>query len=362
MRIGIRVLILLVVFSISWIPVAVSQGKITSIALFPIENLTGSLAPVAEVRQSLLEALRAQGLRVLPDDELDAFMARHRIRYAAGIEVATSKALKDETATEAVLIASLELYNETVPPKVAMIARLIATGEDPRILWADDVGMAGDDSPGILELGLVNDQQELLVNALNRLMDSLTTFLQTGSSKGNIRREGKFRPKMTYRGLELKPDREYTVAILPFYNPSERKNAGEILALLFIRHLLGFDRFRVLETGVVREQLLQARIIMDEGISLADAELVADLVDADLILSGRVIYYQDYPGPEGRARAEFSTILIEKRSRRVVWSSDSFNEGMDGVRFFGRGRTRTAHAMATQMVRLTSEMIAGVSR
>jgi hypothetical protein len=45
-----------------------------------------------------------------------------------------------------------------------------------------------------------------------------------------------------------------------------------------------------------------------------------------------------------------------------VWSSDSYNDGKDGVRFFERGTSRTAHAMATQMVRLTAEMIAGMER
>jgi len=59
---------------------------------------------------------------------------------------------------------------------------------------------------------------------------------------------------------------------------------------------------------------------------------------------------------------EFSTALLETKSRRVVWSSDSYNEGSDGVRFFERGSSRTAHAMATQMVRLTAEMIAGRDR
>jgi hypothetical protein len=56
---------------------------------------------------------------------------------------------------------------------------------------------------------------------------------------------------------------------------------------------------------------------------------------------------------------EFSTVVIEKASRRVVFSSDSDNRGTDGVRFFERGISRTAHGMATQMVRLTAAAIAG---
>ena len=128
--------------------------------------------------------------------------------------------------------------------------------------------------------------------------------------------------------------------------------------MLFARHLSVFETFSVIDPGTVRQQLLQARIIMDGGISITDADLVASLVDADFVLAGRVHHYRDYEGSEGLTRVDFSTVLIEKASRRVVWSSHSYNDGGDGVLFFGRGRSTTAHAMASQMVRLTTEWIA----
>jgi hypothetical protein len=58
----------------------------------------------------------------------------------------------------------------------------------------------------------------------------------------------------------------------------------------------------------------------------------------------------------------FSTALVEKKSGKVVWSSQSYNDGRDGVGLFERGMSKTAHAMATQMVRLTTDMIAGRGR
>jgi TolB-like protein len=131
-----------------------------------------------------------------------------------------------------------------------------------------------------------------------------------------------------------------------------------VLTLLFIRHLSAFPQLRVVDSGVVRQQLLAARIIMDGGPSLRDAETIAALIDADFVLGGRVTRYQDYQGAGGRTRVEFSTVMIERKTRRVVWSSDSYNDGRDGVRFFERGTSRTAHSMATQMVGLTTERIA----
>ena len=165
-----------------------------------------------------------------------------------------------------------------------------------------------------------------------------------------------------YRSRSLATGKPYSVAVLPFFNLSERRGAGDIVAGLFTRHLSAFPEYRVVDAGVTRQELLNARIIMDGGVSIPDAETVASLVDADLVLAGRVLSYQDPPGAGGRTHVEFSTVLIEKTSRRVVFSSESDNRGDDGVRFFERGTSRTAHVMATQMVRRTVEAIAGEGR
>ena len=93
-------------------------------------------------------------------------MAKYRVRYVGGIERVVAEALKKETGTEGVLITSLELYSDMNPPKMAMVSRLVSTGDKPVILWIDGVGLAGDDSPGILELGLIKDPKVLMEKAL----------------------------------------------------------------------------------------------------------------------------------------------------------------------------------------------------
>lgn len=338
---------------------ASASDRIAAVAVFPVENLSGRGIPAAEVRKFLIDRFTGEGVTVLADEALDAFFARHRVRYEAGIDAATAELLRQETGVEGVVVASVELSSEDVPPKVALLARLISIKAAPVVVWAEDESMAGDEAPGLFGLGLVNDYPEVLKRVLERLGNSLVSYLKTGEIRADLKRVSKFRPKSSYRGLTLEPGRPYSVAVVPFFNLSERRNAGEILALLFVRHLSGFPEFRVLDTGVVRRQLLDARIIMDAGLSIRDAEMVAALIEADFVLAGRVIRYEDYDGPGGRTGVEFSAVLIEKQSRKVVWSSDSYNEGTDGLGLFERGRSRTAHAMATQMVRLTTERIAG---
>jgi TolB-like protein len=152
-------------------------------------------------------------------------------------------------------------------------------------------------------------------------------------------------------------NRKYRVAIAPFFNRSERKYAGEIMVLHFIRQLKRFDNFEVIEPAMVRQELLNSRIIMQDGISLADADALFAGLDADLLVSGRVMDYQDYQGALGKPKVDFSSMVIERKSREVVWSSDSHNEGDDGVFLFDRGRVNTAHAMASQMVQRVGKMM-----
>lgn len=339
-----------------------ARETFSTIAVFPVENLSGGAIPGDKVRQYLMAGLESAGVHVLATEALEEFMTRHRVRYAAGIDTATAEALKNETGADAVVFASVELSDDAVPPRVAMTARLVSVEGAPTVVWAADAGMAGDDAPGFFELGLVNDYGTLESRALNHVAQSLLAYLTTGEPGPTPMRASKFRPKSTYRSRSLEPGKRYSVAVLPFFNLSDRRNAGEILAGLFTRHLSAFREYRVIDAGVTRQELLNARVIMDGGISISDADTVASLVEADLVLAGRVLSYQDAPGAGGRTHVEFSTVLIEKTGRRVVFSSHGDNRGNDGVRFFERGTARTAHLMATQMVRRTVEVIAGEGR
>jgi TolB-like protein len=352
----------LVVLLHAGVRTASAGERMASVAVFPVENLTGGSVSDGEVRQFLIARLGSAGIKVLDTAALDDFMTRHRVRYAAGIDGATAESLRQETGVDGVVIASFEASSAAVPPKVALVVRLVSVKAVPTVVWADDAGMAGDDSPGFFELGVVNDYRTLLTRALDRLTGSLVAYLKSGEVRPAPKAQSKFRPKTFFRGFALQPGRTYSVAVVPFFNLSERRNAGEILALLFIRHLSGFEQFHVADTGATRRQLLDARVIMDGGLSISDADTVAALIEADFVLAGRVLRYEDYEGPAGRTRVEFSAVLIEKKSRRVVWSSDSANDGTDSVRFFERGTSRTAHTMATQMVRLTIEMIGASGR
>jgi hypothetical protein len=142
---------------------------------------------------------------------------------------------------------------------------------------------------------------------------------------------------------------------VPFFNKSARKYAGEIIALHMIRKLLAYPGLEVVEPGIVREELLRFRIIMSDGVSLPETETILNAVNADLVLNGEALEYRERPGPEGAPKVDFGLVFIERKTRRIVYSSYSDNAGDDGMFFFDWGRVNTAHALASQMAGAIAE-------
>jgi TolB-like protein len=301
--------------------------------------------------------MKRKGLNVLGDDVLEKFLEKHRIRYTGGLNRDLGKALREETGTNAVLFASLESFDESYPPKAALAARLVVTHGNADILWMEGVGMAGNDAPGFLLLGLINDPVVIWENAKGRVLDSLTEYL-SGETPRDARRVGKkFLPK-SFHGVppKIPPGKEtVSVAVLPFRNDSTRRNAGEILALHFTREFSKTGDLKLVDSGEVRQVLLQSRTIMEGGLSLPQADILHAALEVDLVVTGIVTEYQDSIGGEGNPKVEFSARVFDMKTRQIVWSSSSFNRGDDGVFFFNLGKVNTAHEMASGMVRSVVE-------
>lgn len=160
----------LLIFALLFFPILADTGEIEKknpamgeerirVAVFPVENLSGTVAPVKEIRQMFIEKLGARGVDVLDEETLEKFMAKYRIRYTGGVSTEIAKAFKQDINVSGVLITSVELYSDANPPKISLISRLVSTGENPSILWIDKVGLAGDDSRGLLDRGLIEDPQ-----------------------------------------------------------------------------------------------------------------------------------------------------------------------------------------------------------
>jgi hypothetical protein len=329
-----------------------------NIAVLPVHNLTGLPAPLKELESRVTDALVKSGVKVLKKQVLKEFMTRHRMRYTGGLDERTAPLVRYETGVEAVFVTTLEYYEESDPPKISLHARLISSGDRPEIMWMESVCITGVDTPGLLGVGIVDDPESLMGIAVQRIINSFVLHMagqQLISDSADA--ESGIGPTVEYSSPVFKSKDNFTVAVIPFLNLSERPHAGEILPIHFADILNSSEGFHVLEPGVVRTGLLKMRVTLEGGLSKPYLELVFKSTDADLVLTGTVFRYLDSEGPMGEPDVEFSVQIFERVGKEIAWSSRSIGSGNDGLIFFDLGKRRTACEMSAELVRSTIDRI-----
>lgn len=305
-----------------------------------------------DLSAALGRALFEKGVQVAPGEKVDAFLAQHRIRYTGGLSPEDAALARDELGVAGVLITTVSAYQKD-PPQLGVEARVVSAEGTPRILWADGVFKAGAESPGLFELGIVTDPNVLAARVFAQLAGSLSSFLGgKGPAVNACAAAGRFSPQVSYRAQVPETP---TVAVLPFVNETNRRNAGDLVSLLFVRQLLAGGKFRVVEPGAVRDELLRFRIVMEGGVSLDTARIVTELLQADLVLAGTVRTYADPSSGAGAPAVQFGAILLDRKNNEIVWESSSDSRGDDGVFFFDAGKVSTAGTLACRMARSVVE-------
>ena len=328
------------------------------IAVLPSENLSGVEAPVDAIQASLRLALQDHGFDLLPEDSLAEFMRKQRMRDVGGLASGMGEALRAETGAASVLISSVDLYQEADPPRFALTARLVTAGAEPRILWMESATETGDARPGFLGLGLIDDVRVLEDRVVAFLGDSLAASQSAAPAQsaepGSVAR--RFRPRTLFRAPAEGRPSPLRVAVLPFANDSTARNAGDLLTLQMVRQVRRVPGVDVIEPGVVRDALLRAHLVQEEGLSLPQADLVRLLLEADLVLFGEVAVYVEVWAGAPEAEVDFAARALSTRTRQVVCAAISRSRGEEGAWFFGLGRVPTAHELAA---RLTAGFAAG---
>lgn len=321
------------------------------IAVFPIQNATGGVAPARALTEALDAALAERVLDVVPRKELDTVLAAHRIRYTGGVDGATAKVLREELAVDAVLVPTLDLYSAETPPKISLGLRLVGVEERPKVHWAGALSRSGDDSPGLLALGVITKVTELEKIVLRELTRSLEQYVLARGPGEPCVEAGRFGPRRVYRAPELDDVGRRTVVVLPFVNETSRRGAPDLLLGQFVAQLASSGSFDVLDPGAVRAELLAHRVVLQGGVSVDAAMALLELLNADLVVSGNIQAYEAPTIGQAPPRVAFTSYVLDGHSSQLIWSAESDGAGDDGVFFFGAGRVYTATGLACRMVR-----------
>jgi hypothetical protein len=227
------------------------------------------------------------------------------------------------------------------------------------VLWADHVARSGDDSPGLLGLGLVDRVAELEKTVVAELARSIQRWVDRRARGEACGGAGRFKPRRSFRAPVLDDVGRRSIVVLPFQNETSRRSAADVIVGQFVAQLTRSGAFEVLDPGIVREELLGHRIVLEGGVSVDQAMAILDLLHADLVVSGDVQVFESPVGKQAPPRVEFTSYVIDRRTSELVWSSLSTATGSDGVFFFGAGRVHTATTLACRMVRGVVDRLVG---
>jgi TolB-like protein len=329
-------------------PPEAGAASYARIALFPSENLAGVPVPLRGIDGQIARALATAGLEVVTGDLVERFLERHRLRYTGGIDSAAAAAAHEELGVDGVLLVSIEAFDQELVPRLAVTMRLVQASQAAKVVWIDGTARTGDDSPGVLGLGVVSRYAELERRELSRLARSLVATL-TGRAPASVPcpHDGRFGPRIAFRSPRFDRSRGYSVAVLPFVNETPRRRVGDLVALELARQFAAVPRLNVLEPGVVRERLLRNRVVMEGGVSVDAARLVLDSLHADLVLAGYVRQFSEGAEPS----VDITVLVLERERGTIMWESTSHASGLQSVWFFDRGRISTATALLCRMAR-----------
>lgn len=330
-------------------------AKAFRVAVLPADSLSSGPVPLRAITAQVERAMGAAGLKTVGGDAVEAYLERHRLRFTGGVDGPAAAAARGELGVDGLLITTVEEYELEGPPRLAITFRLISASEDARILWTDGFGRAGDDSPGLLGLGVVRDYRRLEARELARMTRSLTRALDgRGPRAPPCPAEGRFAPSVLFLAPDFQPAGRYSVAVLPFVNETSRRRAGDLLALELTRQLAGIGRLRVVEPGVTRDRLIHYRVIMEGGVSLDTARVTLETVRADLVIAGYVRELSEGTEPS----IEYTALALD-RSGKVVWQATSHGTGSAGVWFFDWSKIGSASELACRLARASAVSLFG---
>jgi TolB-like protein len=296
------------------------------IALFPLENFSEDSKALAYVMPLLREKLRKKGISVIDEDSLDRFLLKGRVRATGYISNDLAKKAGEELNIKAIFVGSINTFEGGKNPQVGFSARLVSSS-DGSIIWADHAAATGEDYEGLLGLGRIDTIEDLTDKVMDKLLDS-------------------FSMTPPFKEKEL----TYTIAVMPFRNKSNIKDAGMIATYLFITELFKSERFEPIEFGEVRRLVVTIRVRSKGELDYIKTEAISETSGVDGILVGTVEHYSEETGT-APPKTLISARLLDARNERILWYDGYTYRGDDGISVFDWGRIRSAENVACKVVR-----------
>lgn len=147
------------------------------------------------------------------------------------------------------------------------------------------------------------------------------------------------------------------VAVFPFYNISGRKEAGKIIANIFVAEIFKDGRYYVEEPGNILQFIIQERIDTLGEIQIERLKILNKRFGIDAVIIGTVEEFDEARGGGAIPAVSIFARMIEANSGQLVWSAQNRKKGDDYVIILDLGEVRSITAVAQKVVQ---EMISTI--
>jgi TolB-like protein len=142
------------------------------------------------------------------------------------------------------------------------------------------------------------------------------------------------------------------VGVIPFYNESGRRTAGEIMTNIFILGVFQSGLFQVEEKGNIEQFLYREKIRDTRSMKREKLKRLGKRLNLDAVFMGTV---EEFKG--GNVGSQLATPkvslrvnLVETRSGKILWSARHSRSGDDYIKIFDVGIVRTVDTLAKKIV------------
>ncbi len=149
----------------------------------------------------------------------------------------------------------------------------------------------------------------------------------------------------------LPDDNNCRIAVLPFLNDSDYLHGGIILQKVFAAQLLSMGEYQLTTEGDIVKAYQQLRLFPEDTPTLEQLKIIADRVDAPLLLTGIVLEMEEGRGEHQTVNPQLvmEVQLRDPESGEILWTTFHRRKGTDYKKTMHFGTLHSMTGLSRQM-------------
>ncbi|MGA1795629.1 MAG: hypothetical protein ACMUIL_07200 [bacterium] len=146
------------------------------VAILPFENLSGRFLAIDALMSPVYDSMK--NLFSLPNyDEVDEIVLRMRLRHTGFLTSREASEIGKKLEADAIILGMICVYQGPPDPQIALIMKMIGTGEGTPLLWMNHVMVSGTMRDGWFGRDRITESAALIDKSLRSLVTQIPVGL-----------------------------------------------------------------------------------------------------------------------------------------------------------------------------------------